>query len=170
MTLCVGNSSQVITPYGLTRNIKITRGVRQGCPLSPTLFILFLNPLLQKLETNKLGYKLGDKALPGGAFADDIVLTTSSHKDMQRQFNICLAFFKHFGLEMAIDGRDKTVYTHNNPTHTALRHITLGKEVPRLRECEYYKYLGIHINLCLDWDKQVSVSNCTFYMSNSRNF
>ena len=40
----------------------------------------------------------------------------------------------------------------------------MGKEVPRIRECEYYKYLGIHINLRLDWDKQISVSNRTFYM------
>ena len=109
MTLCKGNTSQIITPHGLTRKINITRGVRQGCPLLPTLFILFLNPLLQKLETSDLGYKLGDKSLPGGAFADNIVLTTSSYLTIQKQFNFCISFCDHFGLDMAIDGRDKTV-------------------------------------------------------------
>lgn len=79
MTMCTNNTSQIITPYSLTQEIKITRGVCHCCPLSPTLFILFLNPLLQKLDTKKLGYKLGSNFIPGSAFADDIVLTSSNH-------------------------------------------------------------------------------------------
>ena len=164
MAMCVNNTSQIITPYGLTRDIKITRGVRQGCPLSPTLFILFLNPLLHKLESCNYGYKVGKTAIPGGAFADDIVLSSSTHWNLRSQFNICASFFKCFALEMAIDGRDKTIYTHTNPIHRPLMHPYLGKEVPHINPSESYKYLGVHINLRLDWERQTRASNRTFHM------
>ena len=48
---------------------------------------------------------------------------------------------------MALDGQDKTVYTHNNPTHRPLRHPFLDMVVPYTRESESYKYLGVHVNL-----------------------
>ncbi len=53
--------------------------------------------------------------MPGGAFADDMVLTTSTNKNMQSCFNMVVVYFNYFGLEMCIDGREKTVYTHNAP-------------------------------------------------------
>ena len=154
MNMCSKNTSHIITPHGLTRAINITRGVRQGCPLSPTLFILFLNPLLQKLEANAKGYRLEETSLPGVAFAYDIVLTSSTHKNLQHQFNTCALFFEHFALEMALDRRDKTVYTHSSPTHKPLKHPFLGTEVPYTRDADSYKYLGVHVNLRMDWEKQ----------------
>lgn len=103
-------------------------------------------------------------SLPGGAFADDIVLTSSSHTNLQTQFNICLSFFDNFALEMALDSREKTVYTHNASTHRPLKHASLGIEVPHIKSIESYKYLGLHINLHLDWEKQTQVSNQQFQM------
>ncbi|KAE9412401.1 hypothetical protein Angca_005540, partial [Angiostrongylus cantonensis] len=44
-SICKETTCNVILPYGLSEDIKITRGVRQGCPLSPVLFIMFLDPL-----------------------------------------------------------------------------------------------------------------------------
>ena len=55
----------------------ITRGVRQGCPLSPVLFVLSIEPFLCALEADS---RVRGLALPGSsvvnvtAFADDITL------------------------------------------------------------------------------------------------
>ena len=61
----------------------LTRSIRQGCPLSPMLYILALEPFLRKLKANPV---LRGLTLPGAtevarytAYADDVsVLVTSS--------------------------------------------------------------------------------------------
>lgn len=98
-------------------------------------------------------------SLLGRAFADDIVLTSSSHTNLQTQFNICLSFFDNFALEMALDGREKTVYAHTAPTHRPLKYASLGIDKLYIRMIEFYKYLGVYINFHLDWEKQTWVSN-----------
>ena len=39
--LCINSKCNVILPYGLSETINISRGVKQDCPLSPLLFIIF---------------------------------------------------------------------------------------------------------------------------------
>jgi hypothetical protein len=43
-----------ITLNGATENIHIRRGVKQGCPLSPVLFDICINPLIEKLNSREL--------------------------------------------------------------------------------------------------------------------
>ena len=59
-TTIINSSCNVILPYGILETIKISRGVKQGCSLSPTLFILFLEPLLFQLENTNLGYNFSN--------------------------------------------------------------------------------------------------------------
>ena len=77
-------------------------------------------------------------------------------------FDMVTEFFDHFGLEVSTDGREKTVYTSNReglePT-TIMHH---GKAIAWLKQDESYKYLGVHINLLLDWTKQIEVSNLSY--------
>jgi hypothetical protein len=54
-----GATVRVITLNGATENIHIRRGVKLGCPLSPVLFDICINPLIEKLnsrELRRLGY------------------------------------------------------------------------------------------------------------------
>ena len=78
-------TDSVILPYGLSEDIKITRGVRRGCSLSPVLFIMFLDPLMLMLEELKKGYVVDEgKPIPGGAYADNMVLHTNTKKQLQK--------------------------------------------------------------------------------------
>lgn len=57
-----------------------SQGVRQGDPLSPFLFLLVFNKVLEALPKN-LGIKFGDILLNHIAFADDLVLLAKNIKE-----------------------------------------------------------------------------------------
>lgn len=57
----------------LTQPIKLERGCRQGCPLSPTLFALFIERLAQEIREDPeiKGISIGDNEYKISLFADD---------------------------------------------------------------------------------------------------
>lgn len=64
----------------LTNTVKLERGCRQGCPLSPTLFALFIEPLAQAIREhqNITGITMGDTEFKIRLYADDVLVTMSN--------------------------------------------------------------------------------------------
>lgn len=77
--------------------LQIKRGVKQGDPMSPIIFNLIMNELLELLTTyqgiNSDGYNINCLA-----FADDLVIIAESVTDSQIILNKCIEFFKKRGL------------------------------------------------------------------------
>ncbi|KAH7963789.1 hypothetical protein HPB52_022899 [Rhipicephalus sanguineus] len=72
-----GLHCSVIVHGDSTPSFRYTRGVRQGCPLGPTFYILTIEPLLTQLSSNKCirGFRItGDHELNVLAYADDVCL------------------------------------------------------------------------------------------------
>ncbi len=93
-------------------------------------------------------------SIPVQCFADDLVALTKSAAGMQRAWDMLTAFSRATGLEISCDSsREKTVYTTNSD-HEVAKLMLNGAEIPRLAPEESYKYLGVYVNLNLDWEKQ----------------
>ena len=58
----------------MSDNFEIRNGMRQGAILSPLLFSIYLNPLLNKINKCNTGCDLGDNASKIFAYADDLVV------------------------------------------------------------------------------------------------
>lgn len=69
--------SQVRTPFALSTPFSVTNGTRQGCPLSPLLFALCVEPLAASIRNNPdiQGIAVRNKEFKISLFADDIILT-----------------------------------------------------------------------------------------------
>ena len=161
-----GTSFSISTLSGDTNQIEITRGVKQGCPMSPTLFILFIEPLLSWLEEKNLGIAINDTIHTVGGFADDLVITTETHENMVASFAMINEFVNYYNLKINIDNKlkNKTVYTSFTP-NSNLVYIKVNNEqieIPYMDSSSSYRYLGIQLNLDLNWDKQRTIVWSTF--------
>lgn len=74
-----------LTPGELTDEFEVFSGVKQGCPLSPTIFGLFIDRFEEVLKRQHpdIGALLGTVRVSLLTYADDIVLIATSEKDLQ---------------------------------------------------------------------------------------
>jgi hypothetical protein len=72
---------QVRVGEALSTPSRVTVGLKQGCPLSPLLFNVYLNPLLLHLE------RAADEAPQALAYADDVVITATSAHQLNSSLN-----------------------------------------------------------------------------------
>lgn len=74
-----------------------TRGLRQGCPLSPTLFSLYTADLEEKLR--RVGVVIRRKKFWFLAYADDIVLLAKNPQDLKEMV----------GMKRYLEGKELTL-------------------------------------------------------------
>lgn len=90
-----GSRARVKAIGSLSSWFTMTRGTRQGCPLSPLLFTLYLEPLAQKTRDSGIhGYQWAHEELKISLYADDIILTLAKP---DRQSQKLLDTLREFG-------------------------------------------------------------------------
>jgi hypothetical protein len=98
-----GTKTTIKTKDGTGVEIEILRGVKQGDPLSPLLFNLCLEPLVEAVEESTEGININvNNKIPILAFANDIVLLGKDKKEAQTQLSMVQDNLE--SLEMSISG------------------------------------------------------------------
>jgi hypothetical protein len=108
--ICTDNSSKIQLIGSDTPLIPWASGTVQGCPLSPTLFNICLESFLRRIEKPtllNLGYTVqvegGDIKINAAAYADDLILYTETHEDMQTLIRHLEAFCKYANMKVNAD-------------------------------------------------------------------
>ncbi len=93
--------SSVFLNPGLTSRFKVKRGIRQGCPISPKLFILTtqLLALLINNSSELQGIKIFDREYKKCQFADDTAVLLKKNSMVEKALNTVSLFSKASGLQ-----------------------------------------------------------------------
>ena len=88
------------TPIGKTGAIKMERGIRQGCPLSPLLFALYANPIAIAME--RVNEQKG-KEPAMLMYADDMVVWGDTEKEVQEKLQVAVDMMEKLGLQISLE-------------------------------------------------------------------
>ena len=83
--LYIGQEAIVSTGYGTTAWFQIGKGVRQGCILSPCLFILYAEYIMRHagLDEVQTGIKIAGRNINNLRYADDTTLMAESEEELK---------------------------------------------------------------------------------------
>lgn len=116
--------------------IPIRRGVRQGDPLSPKIFIAVLEMVFSKLNWERKGLNINGNFINHLRFADDIILLSESAKEMESMIHSLKTMSYEVGLEMNLDKTKimsnsikHPIYLDEKPLEYVDSYIYLGKQI-----------------------------------------
>lgn len=135
-------TTKIRSEEGYTDPISLESGVRQGCSLSPIIFKLTIESILEATNLELFGFNLSGNKIAALAYADDIVLVSSSTEGLTRLLNavsiaaanLDLNFNPSKCVSLHIDGnKNKT-----QPTKFKVQ----GNEINTMQEDDLYAHLG----------------------------
>ena len=131
------SSSEVLLNDQLGEFFKTTVAVRQGCLLSPVLFNMFLERIIQEtLQDHHTSISIGGRSLCNLRFADDIDLMGGSNEELKDLTNKLVDRASEYGMEVSTDKSKVMV----NSTRDISANITMSGQ--QLEEVANFKYLG----------------------------
>ena len=139
-------SSKIRLGNNLSESFTTSLGVKQGGVLSPILFSIFFNELIDTINSTNTGIKWTTISINCLLYADDIVIITKNAKDLKK----CLTKITEYGIKWrcSFNGKKSQVVIHGRKIKN--EHIfQIGNKI--LKQVQSYKYLGIEIQRNLNW-------------------
>ena len=129
---------------------KFTKGVRQGCPLSPILFNMYVNDIFDMVNSsNQADIFLEEgKKINALMYADDLILLSNTEEGLQEQIDKMGIYCDKWKLDVNIKKTKIMIFNRGNKL---IRSDVRYKNVV-LENVKQFKYLGLSI----------SAKNCSF--------
>ncbi|KAI3367105.1 hypothetical protein L3Q82_008170 [Scortum barcoo] len=133
-------------------------GLRQGCPLSPVLFIIFMDRISRRSQGPE-GVRFGNHRISSLLFADDVVLMASSGQDLQHVLERFAAEvggevlpqveeFKYLGVLFTSEGKmereiDRRIGAASAVMRSVYRTVVVKKELSRKAKLSIYRSIYV---------------------------
>ena len=118
-----------------------SRGVKQGCSLSPTLFNIYIDELAKSLEQSDIpGVTLSDTEVKCLLFADDVIL---SKEALQQQLDHLQTFFQTWVLTVNLEKTNIMVFQKRPRCQGNPDRFSLGST--DIKHTHSYTFLGLKI-------------------------
>ena len=145
-TKCAVKAKNSITSF-----FEYTKGVRQGCPLSPMLFNIYVNDLFESMNNNNdSDIFLGNNEYKINAlmYADDLILLSESKEGLQKQIDKLENYCAKWRLQINSKKTKVMIFNRGNK----MIKTTFHSKNAILENVKTFKYLGFSI----------SANNCSF--------
>ena len=118
----------------------VTNGVKQGGVLSPTLYSVYIDDLLCKLEQSGYGCHVGDVYTGSVAYADDLILLSPTVYGLDQMINICESFaIEH---KIIFNGKkSKFMRFSKNPSEDYADIFVNNQKVEKVQKMEYLGHI-----------------------------
>jgi hypothetical protein len=161
---CVQETRSAVRIEGtLSSFFENVTGLKQSDPLSPVLFNLSLQKVIQSIKMFPSGIKIGKKQLKILAYADDIALIGRNEIEIIKLFVKMENIARKFGLQI---NQDK-IYDSGKEKHLKKKGLLKIKNYKSER-VENCKYLGIVLNEDnnnqIDLQERMKNANKTYFM------
>lgn len=128
-----------------TDSFQSTIGLRQGCPLSPTLFGLYLDDLEDYiLSTPDAGLvNVGDATAPPLDFADDVALISTTQDGLQKQLDSLQSFSEQWEMTVNVLKTKVVVFSSVSNRVTPVENYVFTYAGNPIEVVDKFKYLGV---------------------------
>jgi len=115
----------------------VTKGLRQGCAMAPTLFKIYINKALKKWKKycGTMGIPINDKFLYTLLFADDQVVVAMDEQDSNYMIRKLHEEYKNWGLDINYEKTEQLIIGRDGDD------MVIGSKI--IRDCVWFKYLGV---------------------------
>ena len=161
------NCSAVVSTAGVSSSpFAISRGVKQGDPLSPLLFLLYIEKFLFDIDDIAVsrgarGLRVGEKIIRALLYADDLALIAYSKLDLECYLFTLDSFCKKFNLNVNTSKSKIMLFSKSKPSYYP---VILFNEAP-LEVVSDFKYLGIWLDPKLSYRKALKEAICKMQRS-----
>ena len=133
----------VVVRYGQAESARwrLKRGVRQGSVLSPLLFNLYVNEMLNSMVKSEMGCVIGSSRMNVIAYADDLVLISPTAPSLQLLLDKLVSLLDSLGLVLNPAKCLSLTFSKQKLKHSSLKLFIKDREIKAVTEVKYLGFI-----------------------------